>query len=306
MRRISLFSFAALLALAAGPSVTARQDPARFPAHAAGSTCAESEIDPESYKLTTEAQALNVLRPREPWWEPYGVWQGPREIGHPSEASVRLAERAKEIDDGNLLAHGYLARQYVALAVDAQKAEDAWKRVLDHGGAIVWTATLSDVDARSFFVVAFDRRGIRLFRFGEMAGPLRTHFGVPDFPGPERTDFWRALGGCLPPNAVADLEIPWSGVREIRPTSAMLRFELLDRVEITSDRGNRRSDDRIEMFLHPQPGVFDFRFGMAPFMRPPFGVRPVGADPAAYQLRVRQMLGTFFDPAAIARASARP
>ena len=120
---------------------------------------------------------------------------------------VRLAERAKEIDDGNLLADGYLARQYVALAVDAQKAEDAWKQVLDHGGAIVWTATLDDVDARSFFVVAFDRRGIRLFRFGEMAGPLRTHFGVPDFPGPERTDFWRALGGCLPPNAVADLEM---------------------------------------------------------------------------------------------------
>ena len=87
---------------------------------------------------------------------------------------VRLAERAKEIDDGNLLADGYLARQYVALAVDAQKAEDAWKQVLDHGGAIVWTATLDD---------------------------------VPDFPGPERTDFWRALGGCLPPNAVADLEM---------------------------------------------------------------------------------------------------
>ena len=64
--------------------------------------------------------------------------------------------------------------QNVALAVDAQKAEDAWKQVLDHGGAIVWTATLDD---------------------------------VPDFPGPERTDFWRALGGCLPPNAVADLEM---------------------------------------------------------------------------------------------------
>lgn len=292
MRRISLFSFAALLVLVAAPSMTA----GRPPDQSAGPTCDEREIRSDSYTLTTEAQALNVLRPREPWWEPYGIWQGPREIGDINEGSVRLAERAKEIDDRNLLAHGYLARQYVAMAVDAQKAEDAWKQVLDHNGAIVWTATLYDLDPRSFFVVAFDRRGVRLFRFAEMAGPLRTHFGIPDFPGPDRADFWRALGGCLPPNGVADLEIPWSSVREIRPTTGTLRFELQDRVEITSDRGRRRRDDKLEMFLHPQPGVFDFRFALAPYMRPPFGSRPVAADPAAYQLRVLQMLRTFFDP----------
>jgi hypothetical protein len=261
----------------------------------ADATCDATVIRSESYALATEAQGLNVLRPREPWWERFGI-KGPRELGDLNEGATLLAERARELDDRNLLAHGYLARQYVVTAVDARKTEDTWRRVLDNGGAIVWTATLDAVDARSYFVVAFDRSGIRIFRFGDLAGPLRTHFGVPDFPMPEREEFWRALGGCLPENVSPVAEIPWSSVREIRPATWALRFELSDRVEIESDRGRRRSDDRLEILLHSQTGIFDPRFAMAPFVRPVFGPPSLDVDPAAYQLRVLQMLRTFFDP----------
>jgi hypothetical protein len=288
MRRIGLFSFVALAALASVSPLAARQQSPKPPVDA---TCDEASIEADSYELTTTAQARNALRPREPWWEPYGLWKNPREIGDLNEASTRLAERAKELDERNLLAHGYLARQYVVMAVDATKAEGEWRRVIDGGGAIVWTATLYEVDPRSYFVLAFDPRGIRMFRFASLAGELRTHFGVPDFPDADRVDFWRALGGCLPVDAAPEAEIRWSGVRQLRATTWTLRFELKDKLTIRSDRGRRRTDDTLEVNLHPRTGEVDFRFGMTPFGRP-----PVGADPAAYHQRVKQMIVTMFDP----------
>jgi hypothetical protein len=258
-------------------------------------TCDQAAIDDRSYTLTTEAQAMNVLRPREPWWEPYGVWQEPREIGDVHQGAARLAEQAEKLDADNLLAQGYLARHYLIMAVDAAKAEQAWTRVLDNGGAITWTATLHDVDPRSFFLLAFDRTGIRVFPFRELAGEVRTHFGVPEFPGPGQPVFWRALGGCLAPEARPVAEIPWNRVRDIRATRWTLRFELREKIEITSDRGERHADDVLEASLHGQTGEFDFRFAMTPFRRP-FHAAPIGRDPAAYGLRVKQFLDKFFRP----------
>jgi hypothetical protein len=288
MRRISVFLLAAAGAAVLFTSpLSARQQSLT----SRSGTCDESAINVESYRLTTEAQALNVLRPREPWWEPYGIWKRPGEIGEINEASVRLAERAKELDDNNLLAHAHLARQYVVLAIDANKAEDEWRRVIESGGAIVWTASLYDVDPRSFFVIAFDGDGIRIFRFSPLAGELRTHFGVPEVPGTDRIEFWRALGGCIPADTPVEAEIPWSNVREIRVTPFSLRFELHDRVTVTSDRGRRRTDDTLEMNLHPHTALADFRLGMTPFGRGPFGPPPpVSANPAAFHQRVKQLI----------------
>ena len=293
MRRIGFFVLATAAAIQVTTAGAAHQ---QQPAPSPRVTCDEASVKPGSYRLTTEAQALNVLRPREPWWEPFGVWNRQGEIGGINEAAVRLAERAKELDDQNLLAHGYLARQYVVLAIDARKAEDEWRRVIDHGGAIVWTASLYDLDPRSFFIFAFDPRGIRIFRFSQLAGELRTHFGVPEFPGPDRVEFWRALGGCLPADAAPEAEIAWARVRELRATTWTLRFELRDQVSVGSDRGKRRTDDTLEVNLHPRAGEADFRFGMTPFGWGPHGRPPVGADPGAYHQRVKQMLETFFGP----------
>ena len=290
MRRVvscwCVLAMSLLVWTAAGEAV---QEP---PGGQAGATCDADAIAPESYRLTTEAQALNVLRPREPWWEPYGLWRPPREIGDINQGALRLAERASEIDARNLLAHGYLARQRVVLAVDARKAEEAWTRVLDNGGAVVWTATLHELDPRSFFVLAFDRRGIRVYRFGALAGDVDMPFGLPRFPDADRVEFWRALGGCLPPGVAPEVEIPWSAVREVRPTRRALRFELADRVTIASDRGRRRSDDSLEVTLHGRSDV-DPRFVLGPFARAPWRGGG-GVDPEAYTFRVRQMLTTVF------------
>ena len=289
--RIALSSTALVIALAAA-AAPIRGASAQEPRTTMPATCDAAAIDPESYRLTTEAQALNMLRPREPWWEPYGVWQGPHEIGTVNEGALALAERASELDDRNLLAHGYLARQMVVAAVDAQQAEAEWRRVLDNGGAVVWTATLPEIDVRSFFVLAFRPYALQVFRFTQIAGPVPTAFGFQDFPDPDREDFWRALGGCLPEGVAPEAEIPWSQVREVRTSRWTLRFELLDDVTIRSDRGNRREVDRLEVMLHGQRDRHP-RFAMGPY-RPWPGYGEPRVDPEAYLLRVRQMLRTFF------------
>jgi hypothetical protein len=96
-------------------------------------------------------------------------------------SSTWAAERARSLDPHNLLAHGLLARQYVVTGQDARAADGEWATVLDNGGAVVWTATLYDVDAKSYFLLAFDRNQLRIYRYGELAGRFATHMGMPQF-----------------------------------------------------------------------------------------------------------------------------
>lgn len=291
MRRAALMLCALALA---GSAVLAGGAPQQPPPSTPSVTCDATSIDAVSYRLTTEAQALNAIRPREPWWEPYGVWKASHEIGTVNEGALRLAERARELDDRNLLAHGYLARQMVVAAVDAQKAEAEWRRVLDNGGAVVWTATLPEIDVRSFFVLAFRTQALQVFRFTQIAGPVPTAFGFQDFPDPDREDFWRALGGCLPEGVAPEVEIPWTQVREVRTSQWTLRLDLHEDVTIRSDRGHRRRVGRLEVMLHGQRERHP-RFAMGPYRPwPDYGEPRV--DPEAYLLRVRQMLHTFFLP----------
>jgi hypothetical protein len=285
--RIALLLASALITL--GLASPLRGASEQEPPRTAVATCDASAIDPESYRLTTEAQALNVLRPREPWWEPYGLWKGPREIGTVNEGALALAERASELDDRNRLAHGYLARQMVAAAVDARKAEGEWRRVLDNGGAVVWTVLLPRVDLRSFFVLAFRLDGVHVFRFTQIAGPVPTAFGFQEFPDPDRQEFWRAHGGSLPDGLTAETVIPWSRVRSVRVNRTALRFELADDIVIRSDRGQRRSADTLEVLPHGQPGQA-WRMPVGPFRpRPYYGPAP-SQDAETYLLRIRQML----------------
>ena len=295
MRRVRSLGIALLAGLVVLPAEAGSHTFSEQSGNSAA-TCDAAQINPDSYRLTTEAQAWNIIRPREPWWEPYGIWKSSREIGSLNAGATKLAEEALRIDPRNLLAHSILARQYVIEAIDAQKAEDAWKTTIDNGGAVVWTATLYDVDPRSFFVLAVDPRGLRIYRFGQLGSRLRTHYGVPEFPEPDQVDFWRALGGCLPANEAPHAEVPWSEVREIEVTDWTLRFKLAGKVEIESDRGSRRTLETLNVNLHGQVGAFDFRYGMSPYGRRPIFARPGGVAATHYEQRVKQMIEKFFVP----------
>jgi hypothetical protein len=257
-------------------------------------TCDPERIDRESYRLATEAQALNVTRPRYRWWDAFTIGKHIDDLADLNETTVEFAERAARLDDANLMAHGILARHYVVLGADARYADEAWRRVLDAGGAIVWTATLYDVDARGYFLMAFDRYGLRIYRFGQLAGPTPTNFGIPEFPGPEAVALWRAWGGCLDPAVAPVAVVPWADVREIKAGNWVLWFKLTRPIEVTSDRGKRRTLREIKVCLHGQTGDIEMypSWDGARFT----GWRGIGIGPADYQERVRRTLVKHVDP----------
>jgi hypothetical protein len=260
-------------------------------------TCDPSQLDRDSYALTTRAQALIVTETRMSWWDGFNVGNAFDALYDLNSSSIFAAERARELDPRNLLAHGLLARQYVVTGEDATMADAEWRSVLDHGGAIVWTATLYDVDARSYFLVAFDRHAMRIYRFGEFASPFTTRLTMPQFPGPERERLWRAWGGCIDADAQPEALIPWSDVREIKAGNWVLWFKLTRKVTIRSDRDKRKMLDQIKVNLHGAMGTIEVHTTRD--TRDPWKVevRPMGIGPLAYQERVRHTLVKFVDPA---------
>ncbi len=183
-----------------------------------------------------------------------------------------------------------------SIGEDARHAEDEWRTTLDHGGAVVWTATLYDVDTKSYFVVAFDREALRVYRFGELAGSFNTHLGIPQFPGGDRERLWRAWGGCIDRAAQPEATIPWADVREIKAGNWVLYFKLTHKVRITSDRGKKSDLDEIKVNLHGASGSIEVHTTRDPIDPWKLDVRTMGIGPLAYQERVRRTLVGFVDP----------
>lgn len=269
----------------------ARESPPLAPA-----TCDAPKIDPDSYGLTTSAQALIVNEDRRNWWEDFNVGNAFEDLYDLNSSSTWAAERALALDPGNLLAHGLLARQYVVTGADASLADQSWREVLDHGGAVVWTATLYDVDYKSYFVLAFDRHTLRVYRYGELAGPFETHLGMPKFVDAARERFWRAWAGCIDPAARPEAVIPWSEVREIKAGNWVLYFKLNRKVTIASDRGKKKTLSEIKVNLHGQTGSIEVHTSVDPIDHRKVDVRTFGIGPLGYQNRVRYTLVKFVDP----------
>jgi hypothetical protein len=187
-----------------------------------------------------------------------------------------------------------LAREDVTLGIDAARAESEWRTVLDAGGAIVWIGTLYDVDIKSYFLLAFDRRALRIYRFGELAAPFEKHLGMPRFPGPERDRFWRAWAGCIDSVARPEVSIPWSEVTEIKAGNWVLFFKLAHKVTVASDNG--KHGDLSEIKVNLQGGVPTIGTVDDPADPWHMDVRKIGVGPLAYQERVRRTLVKFVDP----------
>src|SRR5437773_1761111 len=269
---------------------------AALPAAAQPLTCDAAQINPDSYWLTTNAQAMIVTADRSAWWERFSVNKASDDLRDLNWGSLTAAERALELDANNLLAHAVLARQYVVLGIDAARAQDEWRAVLNSKGAVVWTASLYDVDVKSYFLFAFDRQAIRVYRFGELAAPLETHLGMPKFPGPERPRLWRASAGCIDPAARAEAVIPWSDVREIQAGNWVLYFKLTRKVTIGSDNGKRSDLDQLKVNLHGGVPMLETHVSRDPDDPWKVEVRTMGIGPLAYQERVRRTLVTIVDP----------
>jgi hypothetical protein len=259
-------------------------------------TCDSRALDADSYALTTRGIADVVLEERTSWWDGFIIGKHAEALSDLNFSATSVAEHALRLDDRNLLAHGILARQYVILGEDAELADEAWRAVLDHGGAVAWTATLYDVDAKSYFVMAFDRAALRIYRYGELAGPFEKTMGMPKFVGGDRERFWRALGGCIDADARPEAVIPWSEVREIKGGNWVIWFKLNRGITITSDNGKRKSLDEIKVNLHGATGTVDL-YVTRDTRDPAYAsVRGVGMGPFDYNQRVRYTIVKHIDP----------
>lgn len=255
-------------------------------------TCNPDEIDPQSYRLTTRAQALNLLEPRHDWFDSFKLGKYMEDAYDLHDISARLAERALEIDPRNLMAHSELAREYLVLD-DPERAEAAWRRVIGAGGSVVWTATLYDVDARTYFIMAFDREGIRIYRFEQLAGPVKRRFyGIPEFPPADNVRFYEAVGGCISSDVGPEARVPWSDVREIKAGNWVLWFKLARPVTVSSDRNHKsKTLDQIKVALHGRTGELEVYKPVGEEHLEMRGVGPIG-----YNDLVRRTIVKFVDP----------
>ena len=197
------------------------------------------------------------------------------------------------------LEEGRLARDYVVDGIDAREAEALWNGVFDRGGAVVWTATLYDVDAKSFFLMAFDRQALRIYRLGEIAGAFETHLGVPEMPGRENARFWRAWGGCIDADARPEAIVPWSDVREIKSGNWVLWFKLTHPITVRSDRDKKKTIDEIKVNLHGGIGSYEVHVttdALEPYAWWKDDVRVFGIGPLSYNERIRYTLAKLVDP----------
>jgi hypothetical protein len=273
------------------------------PAVAQSFTCDPSQLNKESYRLSTDAQAMNVTRPRTNWWDGFDASLGThqRALGDLNDAALTIAERALDLDPKNQLAHSQLARQLVILGEQGDRARAEIKSLFASGGALAWTATIYDVDARAFFVMAFDRAGIKVFRFGEAAPNFTKRLGVPEFPGPEAHKLWRAWGGCFD-GLREGAFVAWRDVREIAAGNYVIWFRFNTPVAVTSDNRKKKTSKEFKVALHGAMGTVDYRetSGSGDNDRWYEDTRTftgIGKGPASYQDRIRLVLVAEVDPA---------
>ena len=275
-------------------------------------TCDRSAIDQQSYELATIGQARALLADRSDFWDAFRINHHILTLRELNLDAQELAERARARDPRNMLAHSILARQYTVLGWDAP-AIDAWQRVMDDGGVVVWTATLYDVDYKSHFLMSFGRDAVRIYRMGQFTGSIDRKLGYAKFPAPTEVAFYEAAAGCPSSSTTPVATIPWSDVRELRSGNWVLWFKLAAPVTLVSDRDSKKTLREIKVNLHGETGEVRILAERNPRYDGPWGedaepyknVRGIGLGPWEYNRRLRDMILRFAEPAGhIKRTSA--
>lgn len=280
--------------LLAGPLLPG-MDPARAAERVQATgplTCDAAQLAPRSYRLTTRGIAMVVNEERTNWWTNGDLGRVQDDLADLNLGVAQAAARALEADPRNRMAHALIARQAL-IDLDGETAEAAFAQVFGAGGAVAWTGTLYDVDARNYFLLAFDHRGIRIYRFDQVARQVKRGFGgILEFPPPDDDRFWAATGGCIDDAIVPEAEAAWSTVREIKAGNHVVWFKLTRPLTVTSDRnGKRKTLDEIKVALHgamPSWEIYKPVGEYYPAIR--------GRGPAGFQDLVRRTLAKLVDP----------
>jgi hypothetical protein len=182
------------------------------------------------------------------------------------------------------------ARSNIIAGVDGAEALQAWQHVIDNGGAVAWSVTEYNVDARSTFMLAFDRAGIHVYRAGAFGGSLD-----------------RAMAGCIDSSAEPEAVIPWQDVKEIEAGNWVVWFRLRRPVEIRSDRGKHRKVDELKAYFYGAgSGELTYHYTVSR-ERVPFwnfdldvyrieNLRGIAVGPTDFQRRLQFVLARAIDP----------
>lgn len=205
-----------------------------------------------------------------------------------SVAAIAVAQPAP-CDPTSLGDAAETARVNIIAGRDGAQALDAWRTVVDSGGAVGWAVTEYNVDARSTFVFAFDRSALRVYRAGA--------FGAT-------TD--AAMEGCIDSSIAAEAVIPWHDVREIEAGNWVLWFKLREPVVIASDRGKRKKVTELKAYFNGGPsGDLTYYYnreyeGHIPFWNIDVyrvdNLRGVAVGPNDYQRRLQFVIASVVDP----------
>jgi hypothetical protein len=205
-----------------------------------------------------------------------------------SIAGIASAQ-ATPCDPASLRDAADTARFNIIAARDGAEALGAWRTVLDAGGAVGWAVTEYNVDARSTFVLVFDRSVLRVYR-ADAFGPT--------------TDV--AMDGCIDHSIPPEAVIPWQNVREIEAGNWVLWFKLREPVVIRSDRGKRKKVDELKAYFHGGPsGNLTYLYnrdyeGHIPFWNIDVfeisNLRGIAVGPNDYQRRLQFVIARVVDP----------
>jgi hypothetical protein len=205
-------------------------------------------------------------------------------------ASPISAAPTAPCDPSTLAAAADTARSNIVAAVDGAGALAAWNEVFDGGGAVAWSVTEYNVDARSTFVLAFDRFAFRVYRAGAFGSSLD-----------------RALAGCVDTGIEPEAVIPWDNVREIEAGNWVVWFKLRQPVEIRSDRGKRGRVKELKAYFHGAGGgeltyYYNVRQERVSFWNFDVDVynienlRGIAVGPTDFQRRLQFVLARAVDP----------
>ena len=260
--------------------------------------------------MATIGQARALLTDRTDFWDAFRINGHIATLRDLNLDAQDLAERALARDPRNMMAHSILARQYAILGRE-REAADSWSRVTANGGVVVWTATLYDVDYKSYFLMAFGRDAVRIYRMGQFTRAIDRRMGYAKFPDANELAFYEAAAGCPNPSIAPVAAIRWAELKELRSGNWVLWFKLATPVTIVSDRGHRKVLREIKVNLHGETGEVKILAERNPEFDPEWddesdaykNVRGIGLGPWEYNRRLRDMILQFAQPAGHIKAT---
>jgi len=257
-------------------------------------------IDPESYNLAVSQQALIWSKDSFPR---FIVWptQAFDAQFQKSYASLQSAEEAVRIDEKNAFAHALLARYFLVPSDTYELASEHWRRLFEQGLGVSFPSLFYDVDNKRYFLSQFRRDGIYIYRFGRFGVE-----GMKELPDESNTLYWEAQAGYIPPDFEPDAVIYWKNVKEIKTGNWVHWLKLDKKVTIESDRGKKKTLNKIKVSFLGGVGKFDWHFDWYDLAHGKFNIRTHSYGPADYNARLRSILLELVDPEGRIKAPKAP